>query len=380
MEDCNENSSGCVGRLGLTPFQRRIVSCGLTSVCACLIGASFWIGYLVMGKVVNILSPVIVPVLLGLLISFVLRPLYNKTNFWFSLLVVLFFSMAAALLIYKFMAPQIVAFIGSWPNLIKEVQESLPKNLREWFASIDAKPWVSRYGMACVTEPIRYVSMLLGFIVNLSFALFFSYWFLEHPVNADKLPDNLEQMANALKEWVRAFKNDWKKTLGMALRTFLDIMTSYVPRQILINLIEGCLGSLGLGFALKVPGGYVFGFLLGFLNIIPFFGTFAMLPIVLPLAYWAHKCVGFEAAYHGVWNVVFVLIVWVCIQFIDQFLPARVHGEKMRLSAWQVVVSFLFWGAVLDPVWGLVLALPLTAFFKGAFDSVHSYNLISKTK
>ena len=77
MEDRNEVSSGCVRRFVLTSFQRRVVGYGLTSLCACLLGGAVFISLHLLGLFTNKLMPLLTPVVLGLFLSFVLRPLYG---------------------------------------------------------------------------------------------------------------------------------------------------------------------------------------------------------------------------------------------------------------------------------------------------------------
>jgi predicted PurR-regulated permease PerM len=44
-----------------------------------------------------------------------------------------------------------------------------------------------------------------------------------------------------------------------------------------------------------------------------------------------------------------------------------IQGDRMKLSAWQIVFALLFW-TQLGGFLGLLLAIPLTAFVKASWD------------
>jgi predicted PurR-regulated permease PerM len=120
-----------------------------------------------------------------------------------------------------------------------------------------------------------------------------------------------------------------------------------------ICLIEGV--YYGLGFALVgLPYGFLLGFLLGVLNLVPLFGTVVCLPIALPLAYFGGG---------SVTRLVLVLSVWAIGQLLDGYcITPKIQGNKTGLGYAGVIFSFFFWGTVLGPVLGLLLAIPLSAF------------------
>lgn len=141
-------------------------------------------------------------------------------------------------------------------------------------------------------------------------------------------------------------------------------MTKYFPIQLGINLFEGVVGAFAL-WGIGVPSGPILGFLMGFMNIIPLVGTFLMLPVVLAVAYF---CDGGSLRLVGC-----AFGMWAIVEAIDLFLPPRLHGKEMNLPAGVTVFSFLFWGAVIDPIWGMILAIPLTAFAIALLESIKEF-------
>ena len=55
--------------------------------------------------------------------------------------------------------------------------------------------------------------------------------------------------------------------------------------------------------------------------------------------------------------------VWAIGQMLDGYcITPKIQGNKTGLGYAGVIFSFFFWGTVLGPVLGLLLAIPLSAF------------------
>ena len=62
-------------------------------------------------------------------------------------------------------------------------------------------------------------------------------------------------------------------------------------------------------------------------------------------------------------RLVLVLSVWAIGQLLDGYcITPKIQGNKTGLGYAGVIFSFFFWGTVLGPVLGLLLAIPLSAF------------------
>ncbi|MBR4353990.1 MAG: AI-2E family transporter [Kiritimatiellae bacterium] len=148
-------------------------------------------------------------------------------------------------------------------------------------------------------------------------------------------------------------KDDTKSFVAEQINAFLDIMISFFQRQTKICLLEGCM--YGAGFWLVgLPYGFIIGFALGVLNLCPFLGTVACMPIALPLAYF----------FGGSWvRMLLVLGVWAAGLILDGYvITPKIQGNKTGLGYMGVIFSFLFWGSVFHSLLGLLLAIPLSAF------------------
>ena len=106
---------------------------------------------------------------------------------------------------------------------------------------------------------------------------------------------------------------------------------------------------------LFIPYGFLIGFGLGVLNLVPFFGSVVCLPLAIPLAYFGEG--------GGVVDLVGVLAVWLSGQFLDgYFITPKIQGDKTGLGYAGVIFSFFFWWSVFGSLLGLLLAIPLSAF------------------
>jgi predicted PurR-regulated permease PerM len=138
-------------------------------------------------------------------------------------------------------------------------------------------------------------------------------------------------------------------------REFVGIVVSFFRGQLLIGLIMGVL--LAAGFSLiGLRFGLCLGLAIGVLNIVPYFGTIVGLIVVLPLAFFQPD---------GGWALVgLVLLVDVVVQAIEGwFLTPKLMGHRTGLHPVVIIVAIFFWGTALGGVLGVVLAVPLTAFF-----------------
>lgn len=136
---------------------------------------------------------------------------------------------------------------------------------------------------------------------------------------------------------------------------FVEIVVAFFRGQLLIAFLQGVL--FGIGFSIvQLKSGFILGLLLGFLNIIPYLGSIVGLGITLPLAFFQEG---------GGWmTLIAVLVVFTVVQAIEgNLLTPKIMGDQTGLHPMVIIVAVFFWGSALPGVTGLVLAIPLTAFF-----------------
>jgi predicted PurR-regulated permease PerM len=171
------------------------------------------------------------------------------------------------------------------------------------------------------------------------------FFLLHHDRNVWK---DLEQQLNFLP----ASRRD---DLVFLVRQFSEILVAFFRGQIVIGLLLGLVLAVGFGLV-GLKFGIALGFVLGLLNIIPYLGTIIGLLTVLPIAYLQQD--------GGTPLLLLCLLVFIAGQLLtDYVFTPRVMGDKTGMGPMLIIFSVFFWGAALGGLLGMILAIPLTAFF-----------------
>ena len=340
--------------------QKRMVATGLTILS--LIVVFTFVSFLAWGVVsaLAFLSGAIVPVVVGFFLSLFFKPYYrwwvrtvkNPTAALIMMLATVFIPLgflawyAGAVAI-----DQVSNLVSQTPVLVKEVsawfQATFPRfhNLLTslGFQGDGLSDLYAKYGSTALKASAGALKCLIG-VVSLLVTLIFFIFFL---MTKDRKGSDIVAQFTFLKDDTRAF-------VAEQIDTFVDILVSFFQRQVVICLIEGVM--YGTGFWLVgLPYGFLIGFALGVINLIPFFGSLICLPVALPLAYFGN-C-------GSLTRLVLVLVVWGLGQLLDgYFITPKIQGNKTGLGYAGVIFSFFFWSTVLGPLLGMLLAIPLSAF------------------
>lgn len=360
--------------IGLSERQKKWVAAGVTSIAVTIVGT------FVMGicwgllKVVDLAAPALVPVVLGVLLAMFFKPYFgwflerlrNPTLAFVAMsLTVLVPAGLVLWLVGSMMVEQISAFIAAAPTIVTRASEwcrvqmpGLHAGLVQFGVPDDALLFFtnpaqfshdilsdlgSQYGARALKASfslVKYFTWLIGGLVTL---IFFVYFLMKPEVHGK---DCVRQMP-FLKENTRNF-------VAAQIDSFFEIIVTFLQRQVVICLIEGAL--YGLGFMLVgLPYGFVIGFSLGAINLVPLLGTVICLPIALLLAFFGDG--------GSVLRLVGVTCVWACGQFADGYaITPLIQGNRTGLGFAGVIFSFVFWSAVFQSFLGLLLAIPLSAF------------------
>ncbi len=144
--------------------------------------------------------------------------------------------------------------------------------------------------------------------------------------------------------------------------TFLDIDTVfkyYIRSQLLDILIVGALFAIGLSI-LGFEAAILLGFIVGVLNIIPYFGPIlGAIPLII------------FALLKSPWLVLYVLILFLAINQIEAiFLAPRIISCNLRLNPVTVIFLIMFGGTVFG-LTGMIFAVPLGAIVGVIFRSFY---------
>ena len=343
-----------------TKAQRKAVACAVTALSAAVVVA--FAAFVAWGlfRLLAFASAALVPVFLGFVLALFFKPYFRwwrrrVKNPTFALVMMLatVFVPAGLLLWYAgaVIVDQVSNLVAQGPTLVRQVlvwfQATFPKlhSLLVQFGVPyeDVGAVYTKYGPTALkagTSALKCLSGLISALVTLIFFVFFL-------MTKDRRGGEIVSDLPFLKPETRSF-------LAQQIDAFVDILVSFFQRQTVICLVEGVM--YGTGFWLVgLPYGFLIGFALGVMNLIPLFGSVACLPVALPLAYFAQG--------GSLTRLVLVLVVWLTGQLLDGYLiTPRIQGDRTGLGYAGVIFSFFFWSTMLGPLLGMLLAIPLSAF------------------
>lgn len=341
--------------------QKKTIAAGITllSFVVVLVFVGF-IAVMAM-KLFAITAPAVVPAILGFFLALFFRPYYawwkrvakNPTIALLAMLATVMLPIGV-LCWYagSVVLDQLFKLIQQSPQLAQQAvvwfQTTFPKfnALLQHFGLNDGDfvALYNQFGTRAIAASSGAVTSIFTILVSIIITLCFFVFFLT----------SKERKGSELVKTMPILKDSTRKFLAEQIDAFVDILVSFFQRQMVICLIEGVM--YGTGFWLVgLPYGFVIGFMLGVLNLVPFFGSLVCLPIALPLAYLHHggsSCL-----------LTMVLLVWLTGQFLDGYLiTPKIQGNKTGLGYAGVLFAFVFWSSILGPMMGLLLAIPLSAF------------------
>ena len=215
---------------------------------------------------------------------------------------------------------------------LTDLQETLPSLVADNAPKI--QEWVSSITTGLFTQGVG----LLGAFVNLALMPIFIYYLLR----------DWDRMVAAIAGLIP------QRYLGRVTRIATEVdgrLGAFVRGQITVCLSLAVLYSIGLlivGIDLAIP----VGVLSGLLFIVPYLGTAVGIVLGVLLALMKF---GFSL------KIVAVLGVFVVVQGIEGYLlTPRIVGDKVGLHPLVVMIALIVGGSLLG-IWGMLLAIPLTA-------------------
>jgi predicted PurR-regulated permease PerM len=361
----------------LTPAQRKLVGFALSFGALCAIG---WLCFVLLSGVarfISVFSGVIWPLAVAGIIALVLRPVVTvfeqRLKVKRTVAVVLLYAVVVLLvaaLLFTFLPAlvgQIIDFIAYLPVLWQKTVAWSEQHFPQWLAVL--RPYLENPTVKTVLDGLALQAQdlaghlaptlksagasvfgLFGVVASLAVVPVYLFFFLLS--NTDPV--------RSLPEHLTFLKKDYRDDVVFLVREFLGILVAFFRGQLLIGLIMGVL--LATGFSLAgLKFGLAIGLLTGLLNIVPYLGSILGLSVALPLAF-------LQPDGGGLPLVGFCLVVFVAVQVLESwFLTPRIMGRQTGLHPVAIIVAVFFWGQALGGILGMMLAVPLTAFFVTAW-------------
>jgi len=318
----------------------------------------FWIAALaVFAALLWLLSPILLPFVLGMAIAYVLDPLANQLSkrgigrALAALIILGGFVVALTLLVLLIapvLAQQLSAFIDNAPGYALRLQA---------FVSDPSHPWIKRIIGDNLTGAGDLMNQTVGYLTGFLASLWtkgqallsvFSLLIIT-PVVAFYLICDWDRMVAAIDRLVPVPQRETVRRLG---REIDATISAYVRGQSGLCLILGSYYATGLTFA-GLSFGLLIGVVSGLISFIPYVGSLTALVLSLCVA---------VAQFAPDWTrIVIVAGIVLFGQFLEgNVLAPKLVGESVGLHpVWLMFALFAF-GYLFGFV-GLLLAVPLAA-------------------
>ncbi len=375
----------------LSPAQRRLVGAALGFGAVVALFALVIFCVRMLGLIVSEFSGVIWPIATAGILALILRPVVDLFERWLRgrrlaaviLLdgVVVLVAAGALLAVAPAVIGQAIEFFAYLPTLWNKTLAWSETHFPEWLAVV--RGWMENPSVKAVADSLTqqlqdivgHIAPTLknagaglfgffGLVASLAIIPVYLFFFL-----LSRETDPTAQMETNL-PFLRA---EHRADVLFLLREFLGILVAFFRGQLLIGLIMGALLALGFTVA-GLKFGLALGLPIGLLNIVPYLGSIIGLSIALPLAF-------LQPDGGGVSLVGVVLAVFVAVQAIEGWLlTPRIMGSRTGLHPVAIIFAVFFWGHALGGILGMLLAVPLTAFFVTAWRLArHKYFTASPT-
>jgi len=356
----------------LKPYQRNLLASAVALIASVVILAFFFGIFLLLKMFVTTFAGVLWPLAVAGILAMILKPTVNGCQQKLKMsrvqaIVAIYVLVVIALgLVLGFLMPvlfdQTVKFVHRlpliWSNLNQALTEKFPA-VESFLVDLIGEQQFEhtksllvsqlQASLEVIPSAAQDVFSKVGHILSLGTGLAIVPVYLFFFLSSDRdITVDLESQLSFIKE-------DWRKDILFLVREFVGSIEAFFRGQILIGFIIGVL--LAIAFtSIGVNFGIGLGLFIGALNIIPYLGTIIGLGTVLPIAYFQPE--------GGLTLMLLALLSFFLVQVLEGYvLTPKIMGKQTGLHPLTIIIAIFFWGVALDGLLGMVLAIPLTAFF-----------------
>jgi predicted PurR-regulated permease PerM len=298
---------------------------------------------------------VLIPVAFAFLIAFILFPVARKFESWganqivSALLSILGLILIIAGSIFLFsnqiiqLSENLTDFQGKILQVFADVTFYINKNfgflpqLERGDLLENIKEWLTKSAGTLLSKTF---SSTANIVVGLLTAIIFTFLILIYR----------KGLVHAL---VSFYPQESRKRAYKMFQSVQKVGQQYLFGMMVIMLILGFVNSVGL-WILGMDSPFLFGFLAGFLALIPYVGT--LVGAAIPILY---AFITFD-----IWMPITIAIFFWFVQFIESnFLSPKIVGGNLKINAFTSILSIII-GASVWGIAGMVLFLPFAAIFK----------------
>lgn len=317
-------------------------------------------------------SAILPPVLLAVLQYYIMNPvvdwLEKKWRVPRVLTIVVLFLLVVVILIWiintiiPIVQGQINSLIKNWPRIWNDAVNATQNALRDprlhsVRGNIDkmvdnTQRTLFKSGqdtvnatLTNISSAVSIITMIVMTLMTAPFILFFM------------LKDGHE-----LRPYLTKFAPErWQTSFSKLLYDINYALASYIRGQITVAFWVGVMFAIGYS-VIGLPYGYALAILAGFLNLIPYFGTFiAFIPALV---------IGIMTSFP---MLIKVLIVFMIEQTIEgRVISPLVMGNKLEMHPITTILLLIGASAVWG-LWGVVFGIPIYAILKIIVSRVYNY-------
>jgi predicted PurR-regulated permease PerM len=328
------------------------------------------ISIILSGYVLIELKTIIVPLVIALIISFILKPVitfFEKWHIpeWLSIVFVIFLTFV----VFYFIGQVINSSIREFMSNIQQYEARFKTILDGIVAllnitgiqvtegtSISDHPRLSEFIQSLsIAEVITKILGSISAIISNTFLVLLYLLFLL--IGRDKMIHKLDI----------AFKSEVSGQMKNIVKSVTDQINKYIVTKTLISMFTGSLVYITL-LLFGVEFAFIWGLIAFLLNYIPNIGS--ALATIFPVVF---AIIQFDN---------FIMVIWIAvILFAIQFLVGnviepKVVGSSVNISPVVVLFSLIFWGYVWGVI-GMILAVPFAVIIKIILENISALKPLS---
>ncbi|WP_024326475.1 AI-2E family transporter [Thioalkalivibrio sp. AKL19] len=342
-------------------FRYTAVLFSLVTLAALIVVIAWSFGW-ILSTFYNLLLSLSIAGILALVLYPVVNFLENRLHLprWLAimLLMAIFFLGVGGLLF--FLVPTLTAQVIQLMTVLPETLERWQDHFSFYFPEISSmisermEDGNGEQSESSMDGAGTTVMAYLGMLAAISFVPLFLFFAL---LSGDALRGKASELLSVFHERTR------QKVLYF-MDVFVGYITAFFQGQLMIAMIMGALYALSFTL-IGLQFGVLAGLILGLLNIVPFLGTLIGLLVILPMAYLQPE--------GGIELLMLAGLAFAAVQLIESWLlTPKIMSNRSGLHPALVIISLFFWGTALSGIIGMVLAVPLTAFFVAIWGEIKS--------